>query len=100
MSVYIIEIRVECLVEADDPSAAVAIAEMNCREILDDNDPEVDYCGQIKSLASLPSPWKPFDSVYGAHGNDKLLSQILPDQDPFVDTKTIDMFTGQPWRPS
>lgn len=98
MSVYLVELKVECLVEADGSMQAMMVAESNARDIIRDGDIESDCIQQVKSIASLPNGYKKNDTAYTRSGAGKMLSELLPDEDPFVDTKTIDMFTGQPHR--
>lgn len=96
MKVFHVELTALCVVVAEDEREAESIAENNSRDIMD-SAMETCVLQEIKSLSSLPYGVKPYETPYGTYvGTSKTLAEILPEEDPFVDTKTIDMFTGNP----
>ena len=94
MKAYYVELKIAAVVIADSEINAMFIAESEAREIVRDTDPEADCATEIKSiehLQRLDALWDGMCIPYGGDGNTRL-KDLLPESDPFVDTKTPDMF--------
>lgn len=96
MKVFHVELSALCVVYAADEREAERIAEDNSRDIFSFAS-DTNVLQEITSLSLLPFGVNRNETPYGFRGCiSQTLAQILPEEEPFVDTKTIDMFAGQP----
>lgn len=91
MKVYMVELRTVAAIVAADETAAYLVAQRKQREILNDTEPDITVQTQAKSLAELTDGWTPDALPYGGDGS-ATLADLLPEQLPERDTRTIDMF--------
>ena len=94
MKAYYVELKIAGVVMADSEINAMGIAESEAREIIRDTDPEADCATKLNSiehLQRLDALWDGMCIPYGGDGYTRL-KDILPEFDPFIDTKTPDMF--------
>ena len=94
MKAYYVELKIAAVVMAYSELDAMGIADIEAREIVLETDPEADCATEIKSidhLQRLDALWDGMCIPYGGDGNTRL-KDLLPESDPFVDTKTPDMF--------
>ena len=91
---YWVEFRVGAMVMARSDTDAVKVGE-SCRStICSDNGLEVDFSTPIDSLAELRATADGWDGdcvPYGGDGETKL-KDLLPEEAPFKDTKTLPLF--------
>lgn len=72
MALYVVEISVRTVVQADDDLHAQAVAEDQFRDIARDERPEVSVEHEVFSARCLPSGWDLDCLPYGGDGNTRL----------------------------
>lgn len=93
---YFVELRISAVVMADSEINAMTEAEFHAREICRDGDMACDDVTSLTSLEHLQRLDREWDGnciPYNGDGNTRL-KELLPETEPFKDTKTIDMFTS------
>ena len=96
MKPYFVELRIGAVVMAESVMGAMLAAESESREILRDGELEADEATELTSLEQMGrtiSGWDGGCIPYNGDGNTRL-KDLLPESEPFKDTKTIDMFSG------
>ena len=94
MKPYFVTLSVSVVVMAESKLEAMLEAESNVSKICRDNGLEPDEVVEITSLeklSHLSSEWDGQCFPYNCDKNLRLVD-ILPESEPFKDTKTIDMF--------
>lgn len=97
MKAYFVELRISAVVMAESEMKAMCAAELESSDIVFDGDLEADSAIEVKSLEhlkQLDGNWDGMCIPYNHDGSTRL-KEILPEEEPFKDTKTIDMFSGQ-----
>lgn len=91
---YYVELKVTAVVMAKSELDAHFVAERHHNDILRDSDLEADYAVEVssmKEMRDLDASWTGDCIPFG--GDEKTcLQDIVPEEPPFVDTKTEDMF--------
>lgn len=93
MKPFIVELKVTAVVMAESDKDAYNVAHSKSAEIVGD-ELEVDVQGELTCLRHLPDGWEPDCVPYGGDG-DTMLRDLVPEEEPTRDTKTIDMFEVQ-----
>lgn len=91
---YFVELKITAVVMAESEIDAMGVAESAAQDIARDGQLAADSAIAVKSLAHLQrldSSWDADCLPYNG-GREHTLRHLLPDEDPFEDTKTADMF--------
>lgn len=91
---YFVELRITAVVMATSLVDAMAIAEDEAREICSDGELTAEDAAELNSLEQLKRldpEWDGMCIPYNWDGNTRL-KDLLPETEPFKDTKTADMF--------
>lgn len=92
---FIVEISTTAIVAGIDEADAHRNARFRMGDIIGDADPEIDVACELKSLDRLPDGWDRDAYPYCGDG-ETALKDLLPEEEPTRDTRTIDMFAGDP----
>jgi len=96
MKPYFVTLQISAVVMAESVMDAMLAAESESREILRDGELEADEATELTSIEQLIRTITGWDGgciPYNGDGNTRL-KDLLPESEPFKDTKTIDMFRG------
>jgi hypothetical protein len=91
---YFVELKIAAVAMAESEIDALCVAESEAREICGDGELTADYATEVKSLEQLTRLDREWDGMclpYNGDGNTRL-KDLLPETEPFKDTKTADMF--------
>ena len=91
---YFVELKITAVVMAESEIDALGIAEREAREICFDGELTADDATELNSLEQLKrldDEWDGMCLPYNGDGNTRL-KDLLPEAEPFKDTKTADMF--------
>lgn len=76
MKLYVVEITVRTVVQAEDEIDAILVTEENWSEIASDSRPDVDVSREVLEQRHLPSGWDLGCLPYGGDGNTRM-SEII-----------------------
>lgn len=96
MKPYFVELRITAVVMADSEIDAMVTAESEAREIVRDGELGADDATELTSLEHLKRldpEWDGRCLPYNGDGRTRL-DELLPETEPFKDTKTMDMFAA------
>lgn len=91
---YFVELKISAVVMAESEIDALCVAESEAREICGDGELTADDATEVKSLEQLKrldGEWDGMCLPYNGDGNTRL-KDLLPETEPFKDTKTAGMF--------
>ena len=91
---YFVELKISAVVMAESEIDALCVAESEAREICGDGELTADDATEVKSLEQLTRldrEWDGMSLPYNGDGNTRL-KDLLPEAEPFKDTKTADVF--------
>ena len=91
---YFVELKITAVVMAESVIDAMGVAESEAHEICRDGELTADDAIELNSLEQLKrldDGWDGMFLPYNGDGNARL-KDLLPEAEPFKDTKTADMF--------
>jgi hypothetical protein len=95
MKPYYVELKIGAVVMADSEVEAMLEAESCSSDIVRDGDLICDSAVEVRSLEHLKGMDREWDGQcipYGDGANDTRLEELLPEEDPVVDTNTGELF--------
>jgi hypothetical protein len=97
MKAFFVEMKITAVVMADSEQDAISVANRDAREICNDGEMSAEVVvalTHLNQLKDLDDSWDGLCIPYGGDGNTRL-KDLLPEDEPVKDTKTIDMFTSK-----
>lgn len=81
MKLYVIEVTLRTVVQAEDDIDAILVGEQNLSEIIGDARPDVDVLREVSEQRHLPSGWDFGCLPYGGDGIERI-GEILKKEQP------------------